>query len=55
MAFLQELPEETAFDVLIMDFPDVADSQVLEKLYSASMNLMTCIIINHACIRYKYM
>ncbi|CAK9044500.1 unnamed protein product [Durusdinium trenchii] len=34
MAFLQELPEETAFDVLIMDFPDVADSQVLEKLYS---------------------
>lgn len=34
MQYLQELPKDHTFDVVILDFPDVADSRALEKLYS---------------------
>eukprot|EP00435_Cladocopium_sp_Y103_P022381 s1234_g5.t1 len=34
MQYLQELPKDSTFDVMILDFPDVADSRALEKLYS---------------------
>lgn len=38
LSFLRDLPESQKFDVLILDFPDVADNPVLEKLYRSLLN-----------------